>query len=1481
MQKVSNLTKIAILCRINIGICFLNKKQSRGIIMKKLYKSKLFTYACLFILAIAIFSIPMTDLTKHIETTDSNFESNSNVANIQALDGTLQSSTTFYTEDKPYTIKTPQEWNAFAKLVNDGNSFENQYVALIDNIYFDLVDLVSAGTLSNPFMGNFCGFGYTIYNISKKIPRVSTSKNTEDNFGLFGVIRNASISQIIIHGFDLISNMVAGCLVGRAEGNCKISSISISAVSLQHNSLAQVWDPNERVSLRISFICGYALPETGQANGSLTIDDVHIFNSSIKSGYRVGNMVIPQDVGGIVGKSQDVNLTIANTYSSGSVVSFVDKNIRYLGGLVGYTDGTNTTTKILNSQINARVGSYENLGTNTAYLHSIGGMVGYGNNVTISNCATLTMDDWATFTSSPCNMFVANGKNVLIENCFFNKWAAPADKKPIETEAITPTWININEVYTSNNNNAISALSKADSLQNENFVNSATQPNDNQFATTTWGTEKYRPEQIALMEIGNIKISKKQTEIYQNSTVQDIRKYIDCAVYDTNGKIISEKANVNKVAILNTGTEILFAYGGKQARITNNDSDTTNDYDTPYIVGMDASISTEFLQNGKTRYLHSEYIFSTIRDFLNVYDVYSDGSKIKNTKYTLSSTTTGEHEKIGSNQIHIRATINNYTKDLYLTPRKAFEFCKTGYKDNSVMRAFDTLSLDTINAQFSATLYDFPIGTGGKQNVIISANNTTITPKNADGTNGKIAQNNLRAGMKTADVVCEINVNGAVISERIDNVDINFGGVEVSKINLLNAKYSLVAPNNRYTGSVIVPSLKVDVSYYPWSEEIKTEIINEFSACTLSNIKFCVDAGEHCLGITWRGLKNIENPYHQGFSFFILPQIVDDPQFTTQIEFTGKQVLPEVTNLNQLFSFDCTSQTDAGTYPIVFNMTNKNYTWNDGQTLQKSWEITKKDIDASNFKWKAPASFVFNDANQTILLDEASLLAGMSITGYEGNQQSQAGDYTAICNLNGGKNYNITRNPQTSWKITPAPIFVSDFVWSDFSVYKYDSNTKSVVILSGLPNGLVVDRYTGNSATNQGNYTANVYFKPNSNYSIADNSFNWSIGFGNYDMTNTVWNYQDSFTYDGQFKEITLSNLPLGVTATYENNKFVDAGEYRAIAKFAYDTQNYNAPSVKACDWKINKVAITKPYKDETKRYVYNASQYVLDLLNFKNNCYSITNNQKTNAGEYEAIITLRKNYEWNCSDLGQENNSDDLKIGWQIERAKIALNVTFEDTIIVADGLTHSISINGSLPNFVFVNYVGNEKTDVGVYDVTANFNVDENNYFPIESLHAKMTIRYLILNNNDDVKISTKEGFDPNCKLNVNYENDKNLDFARWSHNVYDTVSIFVENDTNNYVNNTLKIKILIDEKFKSKDNLAIFYRTTNNELVKMDSKIEGDYLVFETQNFGDFVIGIEENKIAEIIIVSVLSFLLIGEILAIAFVNHKLKRKSKENK
>ena len=90
------------------------------------------------------------------------------------------------------------------------------------------------------------------------------------------------------------------------------------------------------------------------------------------------------------------------------------------------------------------------------------------------------------------------------------------------------------------------------------------------------------------------------------------------------------------------------------------------------------------------------------------------------------------------------------------------------------------------------------------------------------------------------------------------------------------------------------------------------------------------------------------------------------------------------------------------------------------------------------------------------------------------------------------------------------------------------------------------------------------------NYDVSCVTGTLTVTKATYDMDGAAWDYAGPFAYDGAEKTVSVAGLPDGVTvASYTGNAAIVPGTYTAHATLAYDTANYNAPSIPDLDWAI------------------------------------------------------------------------------------------------------------------------------------------------------------------------------------------------------------------------------------------------------------------------------------------------------------------------
>ena len=198
----------------------------------------------------------------------------------------------------------------------------------------------------------------------------------------------------------------------------------------------------------------------------------------------------------------------------------------------------------------------------------------------------------------------------------------------------------------------------------------------------------------------------------------------------------------------------------------------------------------------------------------------------------------------------------------------------------------------------------------------------------------------------------------------------------------------------------------------------------------------------------------------------------------------------------------------------------------------------------------------------------------------------------------------------------------------------------------------------------------------------------------------------ETHVYDGREYTLLISGtLPEGVTAAYTNNVGTDAGEYNATVTLS--GEGYKTLTLSA-RLKIEKANIEGVSVSDLTA-TYDGTEKTVELSGNLPEGVEMTveGNKATNAGQYTATFTLS----------GKNYNTKVLTASLLINKADIT-GITLPSLTVTHDGETKSISIIGTLPEGVTIEYTGNDVSEVGNHPVTAiisgaNYNTLELNSF------------------------------------------------------------------------------------------------------------------------------------------------------------------------
>ncbi len=117
----------------------------------------------------------------------------------------------FTVPDNALEIRTAEEFNSFAEMVANGESFDGRNVNLMADIDFAGGEIIPVGTEKNPFKGFFLGNGYVIKN--------GVINSDSDYVGVFSVLpQNAEISKLGVEDITVGGVYGVGAVCGYNEG---------------------------------------------------------------------------------------------------------------------------------------------------------------------------------------------------------------------------------------------------------------------------------------------------------------------------------------------------------------------------------------------------------------------------------------------------------------------------------------------------------------------------------------------------------------------------------------------------------------------------------------------------------------------------------------------------------------------------------------------------------------------------------------------------------------------------------------------------------------------------------------------------------------------------------------------------------------------------------------------------------------------------------------------------------------------------------------------------------------------------------------------------------------------------------------------------------------------------------------------------------------------------------------------------------------
>lgn len=569
--------------------------------------------------------------------------------------------------------------------------------------------------------------------------------------------------------------------------------------------------------------------------------------------------------------------------------------------------------------------------------------------------------------------------------------------------------------------------------------------------------------------------------------------------------------------------------------------------------------------------------------------------------------------------------------------------------------------------------------------------------------------------------ICVV-ASGDTVKEAVFNV-----AIAKAKIDMTGVKWSYTAPFT-YDGEIKTVSLNKEIEQLRFVGRLSARDVGTFNVSfeliDADNYEL-INLGDLSASLEWKiekikvDMTGVKWSYTAPFTYDGTAKTVSLVKAPSLVEVKGTL-----------------SATKAGTYTASFALKDtEHYELINLGDLATSleWKIEKAKVDMTGVKWSYTAPFTYDGTTKTVSLVDAPSLVEVKGT----LSAIKAGTYTASFALKDTGNYEMVNAgalaSSLEWKINKASVDLAGAAWDYTAPFTYDGTIKTVSLTMQFDKL----KFSGNSATDAGTYTASFELKDAENYEIINkgslsDSIEWKINKADIDMSAVARSFVDAeFVYDGKPHTLAVDSklLPNGVkvkgylgsavTHVSESPKTITV-QFELLAEKAV---NYNVPADMSAT--VTVVAKEIGLKWENLKFTYDGSSHVPTAtatgLVGNDTCKVTVYGAQTEVGVYTATAVSVDNADYKLP--------GSVTVSFEIEAASVIVPVTKIDPIT---GTTVTSTV------------LGNEMT-MDVSDVTKdNKNIDVSKFAEKDKV-AKILYVY---------EISFKIGNNV-CKLeNGNYE-------------------------------------------------------------------------------------------------------------------------------
>ena len=568
--------------------------------------------------------------------------------------------------------------------------------------------------------------------------------------------------------------------------------------------------------------------------------------------------------------------------------------------------------------------------------------------------------------------------------------------------------------------------------------------------------------------------------------------------------------------------------------------------------------------------------------------------------------------------------------------------------------------------------------------------------------------------------ICVV-ASGDTVKEAVFNV-----AIAKAKIDMTGVKWSYTAPFT-YDGEIKTVSLNKEIEQLRFVGRLSARDVGTFNVSfeliDADNYEL-INLGDLATSLEWKiekikvDMTGVKWSYTAPFAYDGTAKTVSLNKEIEQLSFTGN------------------TATEIGVYTASFALKDtEHYELINLGDLATSleWKIEKAKVDMTGVKWSYTAPFTYDGTAKTVSLVKAPSLVEVKGT----LSATKAGTYTASFALKDTEHYELINLGDLAttleWKINKASVDLAGAAWDYTAPFTYDGTIKTVSLTMQFDKL----KFSDNSATDAGTYTASFELKDAENYEIINkgslsDSIEWKINKADIDMSAVARSFVDAeFVYDGKPHTLAVDSklLPKGVkvkgylgsavTHVSESPKTITV-QFELLAEKAV---NYNVPADMSAT--VTVVAKEIGLKWENLKFTYDGSSHVPTAtatgLVGNDTCKVTVYGAQTEVGVYTATAVSVDNADYKLP--------GSVTVSFEIEAASVIVPVTKIDPIT---GTTVTSTV------------LGNEMT-MDVSDVTKdNKNIDVSKFAEKDKV-AKILYVY---------EISFKIGNNV-CKLeNGNYE-------------------------------------------------------------------------------------------------------------------------------